>query len=206
MFQLLVIIRLNFPDSSLIYSLRPFSSWQGSTTIHTVCSYICTQVLFTEKIAVYRIFQEYFLYYNTVLVPDTASYIRGWMQMVLTPNDLFSWNNKYSKHMVILLRYIHYNGFIARLPAMHVNLLCACWYPWAVKGSSSLSFCRLPIYLRFTSCLLLCTELTDAPHSGPGTRPPFLFQNGVFIHRIRTLSLSRIQDNWYCIHYLYMYK
>jgi hypothetical protein len=35
-------------------------------------------------------------------VPDTASYIRGWMQMVLTPNDLFSWNNKYSKYMVIL--------------------------------------------------------------------------------------------------------
>jgi hypothetical protein len=24
------------------------------------------------------------------------------MQMVLTPNDLFSWNNKYSKYMVIL--------------------------------------------------------------------------------------------------------
>ncbi len=43
-------------------------------------------------------------------------------------NDLFSWNNKYSKYMVILLRYIHYNGFIAHLPAMHVNLLCACWY------------------------------------------------------------------------------
>jgi hypothetical protein len=105
-------------------------------------------------------------------VPDTASYIRGWMQMVLTPNDLFSWNNKYSKYMAILLRYIHHNGFIAHLPAMHVNLLCACWYSWAVKESSSLSFCRLPISLRFTSCLLLCLKLTDAPHSGPGTHPP----------------------------------
>ncbi len=31
-----------------------------------------------------------------ISVPDTASYIRGWIQMVLTPNDLFSWNNKYS--------------------------------------------------------------------------------------------------------------
>ncbi len=31
-------------------------------------------------------------------VPDTASYIRGWIQMVLAPNDLFSWNNKYSKY------------------------------------------------------------------------------------------------------------
>jgi hypothetical protein len=33
-----------------------------------------------------------------VIVPDTASYIRGLMQMVLTPNDLFSWNNKYSEY------------------------------------------------------------------------------------------------------------
>ncbi len=31
-------------------------------------------------------------------VPDTASYIRGWIQMVLAPNDLFSWNNKYNKY------------------------------------------------------------------------------------------------------------
>ncbi len=95
------------------------------------------------------------------------------MQMVLTPNDLFSWNNKYSKYMVILLRYIHYNGFTAHFPAMHVDLLCACWYSWAVKGSSSLSFCRLLISLRFTSRLLPCLKLTDAPYSGPGTCPPF---------------------------------
>jgi hypothetical protein len=32
------------------------------------------------------------------LVPDTASYIRGWIQMVLAPNDLFSWNNTYNKY------------------------------------------------------------------------------------------------------------
>jgi hypothetical protein len=31
-------------------------------------------------------------------VPDAASYIRGWIQMVLAPNDLFSWNNKYNKY------------------------------------------------------------------------------------------------------------
>ncbi len=28
------------------------------------------------------------------------SYIRGWMQMVMTPNDLFSWNNIYNEHNV----------------------------------------------------------------------------------------------------------
>ncbi len=93
--------------------------------------------------------------------------------MVLTPNDLFSWNNKYSKYRVTLLCYIHYNGFTAHLPAMHVDLLCACWCSWAVKGSSSLSLCRLLISLRFTSRLLLCLKLTDASYSGPGTHPPF---------------------------------
>ncbi len=36
-------------------------------------------------------------------VPDTASYIRGWIQMVLAPNDLFSWNNKYSKYTNIYI-------------------------------------------------------------------------------------------------------
>ncbi len=94
------------------------------------------------------------------------------MQMVLTPNDLFSWNNKYSKYMVIILCYIHCNEFTSHLPAMHVNLLCACWYSWAVKGSSSLSFCRLSISLWFTSYLLLCPKLTDAPYSGYGAPPP----------------------------------
>ncbi len=63
-----------------------------------------------------------------VTVPDTASYIRGRMQMVLTPNDLFSWNNKYSEYKDILLCHIYYNRFIAHLPAMHTDLLCACWY------------------------------------------------------------------------------
>jgi hypothetical protein len=58
-----------------------------------------------------------------------------------------------------------------------------------------LSFCRLLISLRLTSCLLLCPKLTDAPYPGPGTPPPFLLQNGVFIHRVRTLSLPRVQDN-----------
>ncbi len=32
------------------------------------------------------------------IVPDTASYIRGWIQMVLAPNYLFSWNNEYNKY------------------------------------------------------------------------------------------------------------
>ncbi len=55
------------------------------------------------------------------------------------------------------------NRFTSHLPAMHVNLLCACWHSEAVKGSSSLSTCRLFISLCITSFLFLCPELTEAP-------------------------------------------
>ncbi len=54
------------------------------------------------------------------IVPDTASFIRGWMQMVLTPNDLFSWNNKYSKYTVTS-SHLHYNELILYSSAMHIN-------------------------------------------------------------------------------------
>ncbi len=94
-----------------------------------------------------------FLGYSTV--PDTASYIRGWMQMVLAPNDLFSWNNKYSKYTVTLL-YLH--SWICSLSFnyAHQHSLCACRHLRAVKGSSS-SFptCSL-ISLWVTSSLPLC--------------------------------------------------
>jgi hypothetical protein len=83
--------------------------------------------------------------------------------MVLTPNDLFSWNNKYSKYTIIL-SHIHYNEFTSRLPTLHVNSLCACWHSKAVKESSSSSSRRLLISLWVTSPLFLCPELTDAPH------------------------------------------
>ncbi len=47
-------------------------------------------------------------------VPDTASYIRGWMQMVLTPNDLFSWNNKYNEYV------LHYYIMMDSLPTFQL--------------------------------------------------------------------------------------
>jgi hypothetical protein len=40
--------------------------------------------------------------------------------MVLTPNDLFSWNNKYSKYTDTLL-HLHYNESILYSLAMHAN-------------------------------------------------------------------------------------
>jgi hypothetical protein len=79
--------------------------------------------------------------------------------MVLTPNDLFSWNNKYSKYTNIYIN----NGFTFHLPAVHIDLLCVCWRLEAVKGSSSLSSHRLLISPRIMSSLFLCPESTDAP-------------------------------------------
>ncbi len=101
----------------------------------------------------------------TFLFPTRLLYIRGWMQLVLTPNDLFSWNNKHSKYTVILSHYIHQQWIHFCLPAMHVNLLCACWHSEAVQGSSSASTRRLLISLCITSSLFLCPEPTDAPCS-----------------------------------------
>ncbi len=34
------------------------------------------------------------------MFPTRLLIIRGWMQMVLAPNDLFSWNNRYNKYSV----------------------------------------------------------------------------------------------------------
>ncbi len=60
--------------------------------------------------------------------------------------------------------YIHQCRFALHLPAVHINLLCACWHSEAVKGSSSLSTRRLLISLWVTSSLFLCPEPTDAPY------------------------------------------
>ncbi len=104
-------------------------------------------------------------------VPDTASYIRGWIQMVLAPNDLFSWNNKYSKYTNI---YIHCQCIHFHLLAEHINSLCACWHLEAVKGSSSSSSCRLLISPCITSYPFPCPVSTDALCSHLwGPVPPF---------------------------------
>ncbi len=85
--------------------------------------------------------------------------------------------------------YIHYQYITPHLPAVHINLLCACWHSEAVKGSSSLSSRRLLISLWVTSSLFLCPEPTDAPCPYLRIRPP-LPQDGAPIHRVRTHSLS----------------
>jgi hypothetical protein len=41
---------------------------------------------------------------------------------------------------------------------MHVNLLCACWHLEAMKGSSSLTSCRLLILSGGVKYLCLCLQ------------------------------------------------
>jgi hypothetical protein len=55
---------------------------------------------------------------------------------------------------------------------MHINSLCACWHPEAMKGSSSSSSCRLLILPRITSSLFPCPGSTDAPCSRLGDPVP----------------------------------
>jgi hypothetical protein len=126
--------------------------------------------------------------------------------MVLTPNDLFSWNNKYSKYTNIYIN----NEFTLHLPAVHIDLLCACWHLEAVKGSSSLSSHRLLISPRITSFLFLCPESTDAPcprsedpippfprwrpnSQGPHTLP---FQGPT---QLAYQGISRVATNVFCL-------
>jgi hypothetical protein len=80
----------------------------------------------------------------------------------MAPNDLFSWNNKYNKYneynvtdtlTCFFLDYAH-------------HLLCACWHLEAMKGSSSLTSCRLPILSRLSSSLIWAQLTLLVPTSG----------------------------------------
>ncbi len=107
-------------------------------------------------------------------VPDTASYIKGWIQVVLVPNDLFSWNYKYNK-------YNEYNvtdTFTYIFLAMHTTYsvhagILKPWrgrLPWPLVAFSSYHVFSLPLSGFNWRSLL--------PPWGPGTpfpkmAPPF---------------------------------
>ncbi len=100
-------------------------------------------------------------------VPDTASYIRGWIQMVLAPNDLFSWNNKYNK-------YNEYNitiTFICIFLAMHTtySVHAGILKPWG--GRSPWLLLVFSFYHVFPLLLFGLKWLSSFPPWGSG--PPF---------------------------------
>ncbi len=102
-----------------------------------------------------------------VPVPDTASYIREWIQMVLAPNDLFSWNNKYNK-------YIEYNTtdtFTRYFLAMHTtySVYAGILKPWGGR------FPWLPAVFSFYHVLSLPLSGLNWSSLFPprGSDPPF---------------------------------
>jgi hypothetical protein len=116
------------------------------------------------------------------------------MQMVLTPNDLFSWNNKYSEYRLyyyITLQWIH------RQLCSYARWLTLCMLV-SLSREGVVFFVFLPSS-HFTEIHVLPPPVSEANWrslSRPGVSPPpFLFKNGVFIHRVRTLSLPRVRHS-----------
>ncbi len=121
-------------------------------------------------------------------VPDTASFTSEdeckwyWHQMIYFPetiNTISTMNTMSPTHSLVSSW------------AMHVNLLCACWHLEAMKGSSSLTSCRLLILSRLSSSLIWAQLTLLIP--AWGTRSPSL-QDGAPIHRVRAHSLTGIRN------------
>ncbi len=99
--------------------------------------------------------QELIMY---IYVPDMASYIRGWIQMVLAPNDLFSRNNRYNK-------YINYNNTDA-----FTCFFLTMYTTYSVHAGILKDF--LPSSHSITSWLYPYLGSTDAPCSRLGVPAP----------------------------------
>ncbi len=94
-------------------------------------------------------------------------YIRGWMQIVIAPNDLFSWNNRYNKYNVTKDIYTLSSWSYAR-----ELTLCMLAF-WSHEGVVFFDF--LPSPHPVTSFHLPCLGSTDAhcPRLGdPVPLPP----------------------------------
>jgi hypothetical protein len=105
-----------------------------------------------------------------------------WHQMIYFPetiNTISTLNTISPTHSLVFLSY-----------ACH--LLCACWHPEAMKGSSSLTSCRLLILSRLTSSLIWAQLTLLVP--ALGIRSP-LSQDGAPIHRVRAPSLPGIRNS-----------
>jgi hypothetical protein len=125
-----------------------------------------------------------------VPVPDTASYIRGWIQMVLAPNDLFAWNNKYSKYMNIYITRTF--TFIFLLSTTTHSVHAGISKPWRGRLPRPVVVFSSHCVSHLISFPVQATLTLLVPASGTGTPFP---QNGVPIHRVRTYSLSRVHDS-----------
>ncbi len=109
------------------------------------------------------------------------TYFRGWMQMVLAPNDLFSWNNN-------TMNYNAYDGYLHYCWSMHDDT-------YSVHDRSLKPWLgRLPCFRHFVmSSHLPCPGSTDAHCLPLGARAPRP-QSGVPSPRVRAHSLFRVQN------------
>ncbi len=102
-------------------------------------------------------------------------YIRGWMQMVLAPNDLFSWNNNTMKRN-FCTDMLHYCWLMRNdTYSVHDHSLKPWWggLPWRCDG---VVFLALRHFLRLLSSPVQTQLMLIVPCWGPGTPHP---QSGV---------------------------
>ncbi len=110
--------------------------------------------------------QTQILYIFNIPVPDTTSYIRGWIQMVLAPNDLFSWNNKYNKYNKYNVTDTFTCFFLGYAHQLTLCMLAS----WSHEGVVFLDF--LSSSHSDTSFLFPYLGSTDAPCSRLGDLAP----------------------------------
>jgi hypothetical protein len=114
-------------------------------------------------------------------------YIRGWMQMVLAPNDLFSWN-KNTVRQGLTGSTLHTLGYLFYNARQHS--LCAWLSPEVLAGPS-------PVSLAMLLCLPSSTVrnqllLFTLPWRAGALYP----QNGVPFPRIHAHSLPMVQNSF----------
>jgi hypothetical protein len=99
--------------------------------------------------------------FPTRLLTSKDEYKWYWHKMIYFPETIITINTtiqRYQHIHLFLSSYAHYS-------------LCACWHPKAMKGSSSLTSCRLLILSRLLSSLTYLGS-TDAPCSCNGDPAP----------------------------------
>ncbi len=101
------------------------------------------------------------------------TYIRGWMQMVLAPNDLFSWNNNTMSYILVM----HNDTY-----SVHDRSL----KPWWSRLPCLQPFCYV-----FSSPLSELNWRLTSPLGARGPHP----QNGVPSPGIPAYSLCRVRNN-----------
>ncbi len=132
--------------------------WENQCRICAIEVGACTNDVSTYIKYILGKVADYYVFYSGSRHGFT--YIRGWMQMVLAPNDLFSWNNKAMSTMLLLI----FTHFLL-VGYAHYLTLCMLAF-WSHEGVVFLPSSHL-----ITSSRLPWLGSTDAhwpPTGGPG--------------------------------------